>query len=175
MGVVDDLAQARMDYERGDWIAALDIWSDIESDDMSAGDLHHAALAAYLLGRRDTSIDFHQRAYSLYLQAGTPAGAMHCCFHLAMIFGSGGEHALESGWTTRAERLLDGLDDNAVERGYVAMLHMYRHLESDNRCGIYTIRPHACSEFPAGSECCLFAREDILKIHDGVPPQDEVN
>jgi len=47
-----------------------------------------------------------------------------------------------------------------------------RHLASDNRCGIYTIRPHACSEFPAGSECCLFAREDMLKIHDGVPPQE---
>jgi uncharacterized protein len=50
-----------------------------------------------------------------------------------------------------------------------------RHLEADNRCGIYAIRPHACSEFPAGSECCLFAREDILKIHDGVPPEEEVN
>jgi uncharacterized protein len=47
-----------------------------------------------------------------------------------------------------------------------------RHLETDNRCGIYAIRPFACSEFPAGSECCLFAREDILKIHDGVPPEE---
>jgi DNA-binding CsgD family transcriptional regulator len=132
VGMVDDLAQARTDYEQGDWTTALDIWSDTEPDDMSADDLHHAALAAYLLGRRDTSVDFHQRAFSLYVQAGKPAGAMRCCFHLAMIFGTGGEHALESGWTTRAERLLDGLDDNAVERGYVAMLHMYRHLGSDN-------------------------------------------
>ena len=57
---------------------------------------------------------------------------MRCCFHLAMIFGTGGEHALESGWTTRAERLLDDLADDAVERGYVAVLHMYRHLGSGN-------------------------------------------
>jgi hypothetical protein len=95
--MVDDLAQARTDYEQGDWTAALDIWSDIEPDDMSADDLHHAALTAYLLGRRDTSVDFHQRAFSLYMQAGTPAGAMRCCFHLAMIFGTVGEHALEGG------------------------------------------------------------------------------
>ena len=61
MGMVDDLAQARTDYEQGDWTAALDIWSDIEPDDMSADDLHDAALAAYLLGRRDASVDFHQR------------------------------------------------------------------------------------------------------------------
>jgi Fe-S-cluster containining protein len=46
-----------------------------------------------------------------------------------------------------------------------------RHLARDNRCGIYDIRPHACSEFPMGSECCLFAREDILKLYDGVPPE----
>lgn len=42
-----------------------------------------------------------------------------------------------------------------------------RHLEVGNRCGIYELRPHACSEFPPGSECCLFAREDVLGLHDG--------
>jgi Fe-S-cluster containining protein len=47
-----------------------------------------------------------------------------------------------------------------------------RHLTKENHCGIYDLRPHACSEFPMGSECCLFAREDILKLHDGVVPDD---
>src|SRR5262249_40869446 len=42
-----------------------------------------------------------------------------------------------------------------------------RHLGGDNRCGIYPIRPNACSEFPAGSECCLFSREEELGIVDG--------
>lgn len=128
MGVIDDVAQARADYEQGDWIAALDIWSDSDPDQMSADDLHDAALAAYLLGRRDVSVDFYQRAFSLYQRAGSAAGAMRCCFHLAMIFGTSGEHALESGWTTRAERLLDAGDEDAVEHGYVSILHMYRHL-----------------------------------------------
>jgi Fe-S-cluster containining protein len=45
-----------------------------------------------------------------------------------------------------------------------------RHLLKSNRCGIYEMRPHACSEFPMGSECCLFAREDVLKLHDGAIP-----
>jgi Fe-S-cluster containining protein len=45
-----------------------------------------------------------------------------------------------------------------------------QHLKRDNRCGIYAIRPHACSEFPMGSECCMFAREDVLKLYDGVLP-----
>jgi Fe-S-cluster containining protein len=47
-----------------------------------------------------------------------------------------------------------------------------RHLTKTKMCGIYEIRPHSCSEFPRGSECCLFAREDILKIHDGAAPSD---
>lgn len=47
-----------------------------------------------------------------------------------------------------------------------------RHLLDSNRCGIYAIRPHACSEFPMGSECCLFAREDVLNLHDGLPPAE---
>jgi uncharacterized protein len=50
-----------------------------------------------------------------------------------------------------------------------------RHLEKSNRCGIYELRPHACSEFPMGSECCLFAREDVLNLHDGLLPTEESN
>jgi hypothetical protein len=44
-----------------------------------------------------------------------------------------------------------------------------KHLAADNKCGIYEIRPNACSTFPMGSECCLFAREEELGLVDGVP------
>ena len=44
-----------------------------------------------------------------------------------------------------------------------------RHLGRDNKCAIYPIRPEACSTFPAGSECCLFSREEELGIVDGLP------
>ena len=50
-----------------------------------------------------------------------------------------------------------------------------RHLASDNRCGIYELRPHPCSEFPMGSECCLYAREDGLGKYDGLKPQPDAN
>jgi Fe-S-cluster containining protein len=42
-----------------------------------------------------------------------------------------------------------------------------QHLEDDNRCAIYALRPDACSTFPAGSECCLSSREEELGIVDG--------
>jgi Fe-S-cluster containining protein len=43
-----------------------------------------------------------------------------------------------------------------------------QHLGSDNKCGIYALRPDSCSEFPMGSEPCLFSREEELKLTDGV-------
>ncbi len=42
-----------------------------------------------------------------------------------------------------------------------------RHLARDNKCRVYEHRPDACSQFPKGSECCLFAREEELGIVDG--------
>ena len=45
-----------------------------------------------------------------------------------------------------------------------------RHLEDDNRCAIYELRPSACSVFPVGSECCLNSREVEFEMYDGDPP-----
>jgi len=42
-----------------------------------------------------------------------------------------------------------------------------KHLADDNKCGIYAIRPGACSTFPVGSECCLSSREEEMGIVDG--------
>jgi Fe-S-cluster containining protein len=42
-----------------------------------------------------------------------------------------------------------------------------KHLARDNKCGIYALRPDACSHFPVGSECCLSAREEEMGIIDG--------
>ncbi len=45
-----------------------------------------------------------------------------------------------------------------------------RHLADDNKCGIYALRPDACSTFPVASECCLFSRQEELGIYDGIVP-----
>jgi Fe-S-cluster containining protein len=45
-----------------------------------------------------------------------------------------------------------------------------KHLADDNKCGIYPIRPDACSTFPMGSECCLSSREEEMGIIDGATP-----
>ncbi len=128
MGVLDDLAQARADYERGDWAAALDTWSGVPLEELGVDDLRGSARSAFLLGRRDDAIDRYQRAFRLYQEAGDPVGAVDCAFHLAMVFGTSGEPAMAAGWTARAAGLLERLGPDPVEAGYVSFLQMYRDL-----------------------------------------------
>jgi Fe-S-cluster containining protein len=69
------------------------------------------------------------------------------------------EHVLEPPYTRRSggQLMLRVLSNGKCT-------HLGR---KDNLCGIYTHRPDACRYFPAGSECCLFAREEELGIVDG--------
>lgn len=46
-----------------------------------------------------------------------------------------------------------------------------QHLKG-KKCGIYPIRPDNCRVFVVGSEACLAAREDTLKLRDGEPSED---
>ncbi len=130
MGVLEDLARARADYERGDWVAAVDTWSGVDQDELGVQDLRDAAQAAYLLGHRDEAVEGLQRAFRQCQHAGDPSGAVGCAFHLAMILATSGEPAMAAGWTTRAERALEDLAPDAVEAGYVAFLRMFRALGS---------------------------------------------
>jgi uncharacterized protein len=42
-----------------------------------------------------------------------------------------------------------------------------QHLMRDKRCKIYLIRPDNCRAFVVGSEACLAAREETLRLRDG--------
>lgn len=119
MGVVDELARAREAYERRDWVAAYGALSDADATTLTAADLDRLATAAILLGRRNDSIAALQRAHRVSLDAGDPLGAVRAAFHLAMTLHQAGEHAVGAGWAARGRGLLDEVDADVVERGYV--------------------------------------------------------
>jgi len=126
MGVVDDLRQARETFERGDWVTAFEAWSEVDPDALGPDDLHRLATAAFLLGRHEECVAAIQRAFSAYLDRGDLADAARCAFWMSMVFGTGGDQALAAGWTARADRVLEQLGEDVVERGYVRFLHMFR-------------------------------------------------
>ena len=128
MGVIEQLMQAREAYERREWVAAFDGLLDTGDDALSADDFSRLAMAAYLLGRRNDCIQALQRAYATHLGAGDVRAAVRCAFWLVMALTDAGEAAVASGWVARAQRLLDDVDEDVVERGYLLIPVMFRHI-----------------------------------------------
>ena len=139
MSVVDQLVRARETYEQRDWARAFATWSDIEPEALTADDLAGLATAAYLLGNRAEAAAAMQRCFHLRVAADDAPAAARTAFWLAVIHATGGEPALAGGWTARAQRLLENLDVDVVERGYVLVVQMFAHV--------------ARGEFDAVAEC----------------------
>ncbi len=131
MGVVEELVRAREAYDRREWVAAYDGLSDPSTDALTAADFERLATAAYLLGRHNDCIQALQRAYTADIGSGEVHAAVRCCFWLAMVLLDDGESAVAGGWVGRAHRLLEDLDEDVVERGYVQVLTMMRHVAAD--------------------------------------------
>ena len=125
MGVVDDLHRAREAYERRDWLVAYRSLADLDESDLTAGDYAALATTAYLLGRRNDCVQASQRAYQVNVEQGDRLAAARSALWLVLVLFEGGEAAIASGWMERARRLLDGVDGDVVERGYLLQLLAY--------------------------------------------------
>ena len=128
MGVVEQLIQAREEYDRREWLAAYDALSDAAPDELMPDDFVRLATAAYLLGRRNDCVQALQRAYQLNIDGGDVLAAVRCAFWLALVLITSGETAIGGGWVARSHRLLADVDGDVVERGYVLIHVMYRHI-----------------------------------------------
>jgi DNA-binding CsgD family transcriptional regulator len=158
MGVVDDLRQARETFERGDWVAAFEAWSDVDPDALGPDDLNSLATAAFLLGKHDECVAAIQKAFQAYMDRAELADATRCAFWMSMVFATGGDPALAAGWTARADRLLEQIGEDVVERGYVLFLHMFRHIAAQDWAAAYE---HAAYVTEHGRR---FADPDLLAL-----------
>ena len=130
MGVIDDLARARQAYERRDWVTAYGALSDVDDEALDADDFARLAMAAFLVGRKNDCIQALQRAFRAHLDRDEVLPAVRCGFWLAMTLITTGEPAVGSGWVGRCQRLLEDVDEDVVERGYLVQLDMFRHIFS---------------------------------------------
>jgi DNA-binding NarL/FixJ family response regulator len=128
MGVGDDLHRARDAYARRDWLVAYRTLSDLDESELTAGDFTALATTAYLLGRRNDCVQASQRAYHVHAEQGEPLAAARSALWLAMVLFEGGEAAIAGGWMERARRLLDEVEGDVVDRGYLLQLLAYGHL-----------------------------------------------
>ena len=124
MGVVDELVRAREAYDRQEWVAAYDALSELSPGDLTPDDFARLAMVAYLVGRQNDCIQALQRAHAAQLDAGDRRGAVRSAFWLAMVLIESGEPAVAGGWVSRAQHLVEDIDQDVVERGYV-LIHLF--------------------------------------------------
>ena len=80
----------------------------------------------------DDCVDAWQQAFQLYVDAGDLPAAVLSAFQLSMCLSTSGDPMVGAGWAGRAHRLLEDIEGDIAERGYVEFLMMFRFIgESD--------------------------------------------
>ena len=128
MGVIEELHRARDSYERREWVAAYRALSDLDDEALAAEDFEALATTAYLLGRRNDVIRALQRAHQISLAAGDRPAAVRSAYGLTIVLWQAGEVAVGNGWHSRAARIIEEIDDDVAERGYVYDAHLMSHV-----------------------------------------------
>lgn len=128
MGVVEELREARASYERRDWVAAYRALSHLDDDALDASDFLALATTAYLLGRTNDEVQALQRAHQMSLDAGDKPGAVRAAYWLASTLWQRGEVAVGNGWLARAVRIMDEVEGDVAEHGYVSEALMMSHI-----------------------------------------------
>ena len=128
MSVLDDLHQARETYERREWLAAYRALSDLDDAHLQADDFAALAITAFLLGHRNDCVQALQRAYQAELEEDDTLGAVRAAYWLAITLWQGGEAAIGNGWLARGQRLLERIEEDVVERGYLLERATFGHI-----------------------------------------------
>jgi DNA-binding CsgD family transcriptional regulator len=133
MTATDPLERGRDAYERRAWANAFAQLSAADRESALEGeDLERLATAAALIGRDDDCADAAARAHHDFLRRGNVERAVRCAFWLAFSLLSRGDVARGGGWVARGRRLLDDLQRDCVEQGYLLWpVGLQRAVEGD--------------------------------------------
>jgi len=98
-----------------------DIYTRLSNDDkknpLDPEKLETLAIAAYLTGKDNESIDIFTRAHNEFLKRKIVDRAVRCTFLLGMQLMNRGERARAGGWFARGQRLLEEEKIDCVEKG----------------------------------------------------------
>ena len=141
------------DLERGRGAYARRAWRDAHASLARAGrvaplaaqDLEALATAAYMLGADDEYADVLQRAQVLHLEAGAASRAARCAFWVGLHFLVRGESSRATGWFARAQRLLEREPGDCVERGYLLIPDLLRHVVAGETDAAYAAAAEAAA------------------------------
>ena len=128
MDAPGELERGRDSYARRAW---MDTYTSLSRADratpLGAQDLELLATSAYMLGRDDDCLRGLERAYHVHLDADEVLRAVRCAFWMGITLALRGEMGRATGWLGRAQRLVERVAEDCVERGYLLVPVMLRH------------------------------------------------
>jgi DNA-binding NarL/FixJ family response regulator len=135
MGAIEDARAACDEFRWGD---ALRLLSAADVDALGIDDLDRLATAAYLTGHDEEAFEHWVRAHQLCVSE----GAVHRAGYFGMRLGQGlgfkGDWGRCRGWIERCARLLEEVDIDCVEQGYLAFgLAMLQLFEGGDIAGAH--------------------------------------
>jgi DNA-binding CsgD family transcriptional regulator len=132
---VETLAAAGRDaFERGDAKSAREAYEAALAESESGELLEGLARALYLDGDYKRSIEAHGRSFAAYREEGDSLAAGRTARILSWLnLNVFGDFAVAGGWLARAERLLEGIGEQAAERGWVELVHANREPHGERR------------------------------------------
>ncbi|HEY3084655.1 MAG TPA: LuxR C-terminal-related transcriptional regulator [Candidatus Dormibacteraeota bacterium] len=120
-----DLETGRLAYDQHDWPRAYEYLRGAEEPE----DIQRLAVAAQLAGYEEAAIEQLQRAHSAFLKRGDLEPAIRAGGQLAMYLLNRGEFAQAGGWLARSRRLLDELNRDSAEAGFLMIPAALQALE----------------------------------------------
>jgi DNA-binding CsgD family transcriptional regulator len=126
----DALTAAREAFAGRRWREACELLMAADAKaPLAAGDLELLGEAAYLAGSRWA--DAWERAHQAHADEGRPARAARCVFWLALSCINEGEMAQAGGWLARAHQLVEAVDGDCAERGFLLVPEAIERVDSD--------------------------------------------
>src|SRR2546422_9185983 len=115
------LGRGRDAFAREAWSDACALLAQADREaPLEPEDLERLALAAYLIGEDEASIQALTRAYHGFTERGDSNHAARNALWLVFtLLDRPGQQAQASGWLARARRLLDDQSEESVEQGFL--------------------------------------------------------
>lgn len=123
--------EGRDAYRRSEWSKAHAVLGALdEQGGLGPADLELLSDTKFMRGDIPGMLETLERAHHAYVEADEVLPAARTAGWLGANYASRGKVAQANGWLERAQRLLDQVEGECVERGYMLLPLMFRHLDS---------------------------------------------
>ncbi|HEV2058797.1 MAG TPA: helix-turn-helix transcriptional regulator, partial [Solirubrobacteraceae bacterium] len=151
--------------QRGRALCAQGAWGEAyavlaagdRSSSLAADDLWLLAIGAYMLGRDEEYVEALTRAHQAQLASDATQQAARTAWWLGMHLVTTGDMGRGSGWIGRAQRLVERLDEDCVERGYLLMPLAFQREAAGDRAAAAQIAGRAAAIAERHGDQDLFA------------------